>query len=178
MQKCFEALLILGFVGLSACVAEIPTPSLELPVSQKASIEQATQAQNSADRMKADVTYLASDLRQGREAGSEAYEEAARYVAGRFGALGLEPGADGQWYQSVPLRSVTRDLASGVLAVETADGTTQNLTHIEDFIIGRSVAEPSFDVRAPAVFVGYGISAKEEGHDDYAAIDVITSMAA
>lgn len=172
MQNFSKLCLIAGVVGLSACVAEPPNSAFELPVSQKASLEAASQAQTAEARIEADIAYLASDFRQGREAGTEAYEEAARYVAGRFASLGLEPGADGKWLQPVPLRSVQRDLDVAAMTIKTAAGDTHTLTHLDDYIIGRSIAEPSFNVSAPVIFVGYGVSAKEEGHDDYATIDV------
>ena len=48
--------------------------------------------QFSPERIKSDVTFLADDLLEGRGNGSRGYEIAARFVASRFAALGLEPG--------------------------------------------------------------------------------------
>ena len=58
-----------------------------------------------ADRVRADVEFLASDLLEGRDTGSRGYDVAAAYVASRFRAIGLKPGGtNGSWYQQVPFR--------------------------------------------------------------------------
>ena len=55
-----------------------------LPAAAQPSAEEAAR---SADRIKAHVTFLASDLLQGREAGSAGYDIAANYVASQFAQL-------------------------------------------------------------------------------------------
>ncbi|RYD46593.1 MAG: peptidase M28, partial [Sphingomonadales bacterium] len=66
----------------------------------------------SADEVRAHVSFLADDLLEGRNAGTRGYDVAARYVATRFAALGLKPGApDGSWYQQVPLAEYELDAA-------------------------------------------------------------------
>ena len=58
-----------------------------------------------AQRIRADVEFLASDLLEGRDTGSRGYEIAASYVAAQFRAIGLKPaGENGGWYQQVPFR--------------------------------------------------------------------------
>lgn len=49
---------------------------------------------------RSDITYLASDELEGREAGTRGEHLAAAYIAERFESLGLEPGGDhGTYYQ-------------------------------------------------------------------------------
>ena len=48
--------------------------------------------------IRVDVVYLASDYLQGRETGTDFEKLAAEYIAERFHALGLKPGAE-DWYQ-------------------------------------------------------------------------------
>jgi hypothetical protein len=54
--------------------------------------------------LRVDVGYLASDLLQGRETGTEGERLAAQYIAARFEALGLEPGLDSTWTQPFDFR--------------------------------------------------------------------------
>jgi hypothetical protein len=50
--------------------------------------------------MQVDVVYLASDLLEGRAAGTKGEALAADYIARRFDDLGLEPVRDDSWFQS------------------------------------------------------------------------------
>src|SRR5215207_9673079 len=60
----------------------------------------------SADRVRAHIEFLASDLLQGREPGTPGYEIGADYVAAQFRQLGLTPAGDsGSYFQRVPLLS-------------------------------------------------------------------------
>ena len=68
----------------------------------------ASMAASAPARIEADVRWLADDARRGREAGTPGYNAAADFVAARFDQIGLEPGgADGGWFQQVPLRAFT-----------------------------------------------------------------------
>ncbi len=126
----------------------------------------------SADRVKADVAFLADDLLEGRDTGSVGYEIAARYVAQRFAALGLTPMGDaGGWMQQVTFQKTERlDAPSGV----TISGPSGSATfgHGVDALVSTSAAEATLDVTAPLVFVGYGMVDKRLGLDDYAGLDV------
>jgi len=53
-----------------------------------------------AQRVLADLRYLADDARQGRGLGSRGLEEAGAYIAAQFERIGLRPGAaNGTWFQ-------------------------------------------------------------------------------
>ncbi len=53
-----------------------------------------------AQRVLADLRYLADDARQGRGLGTRGLEEAGAYIAAQFERLGLRPGAaNGTWFQ-------------------------------------------------------------------------------
>src|SRR5581483_9203608 len=68
----------------------------------------------SAERMKADVAYLAGDRLEGRGPGTRGEELATEYIAGEFKKAGLAPGGEGGTYlQPVPLvRVVTSPKAT------------------------------------------------------------------
>ena len=122
----------------------------------------------SADRVHADVAFLADDLLEGRATGSRGYDIGAHYVASRFEALGLTPGGNNGWYQDVPFVSASAD-PSRVSAL-TINGTRfANTQHV---MVGPTVADAVIDQTVPAVFVGYGLEDKTLGLDDYAGLDV------
>ncbi len=66
-----------------------------------------------APQPEATVRYLADDALEGRLAGSPGARCAALYVADRFRAAGLEPGASGSYLQAVPLVSAVDPHAPG-----------------------------------------------------------------
>ncbi len=161
----------LGFIFIGAC-ANVDAPA---PVISEAAAEAAaksTMAATAAARIEADVLYLADDAREGREAGTPGYQAAADYVASRMADIGLEPAGDDGWFQQVPLRAITPVLEGATLSVTKANGEVSDLTHLEDFRVFVSRDAEEMDVTAPAVFVGYGVHAPEQGHDDYAGVDV------
>ncbi|HEU4520436.1 MAG TPA: peptidase M28, partial [Thermoanaerobaculia bacterium] len=60
---------------------------------------QAHAAEFRADAIRAHMTFLASDLLEGRGAGTRGYDIAASYVASQFEAAGVLPGAGGSYCQ-------------------------------------------------------------------------------
>lgn len=133
---------------------------------------QTTVAQQSAERVKAHVTFLASDLLQGREAGSPGYDIAANYVASQFAQLGLKPGGGkGSYFQAVPLLAV-RSADEGRLVVRGKDGAEVPLVFGEDVMPGHPYGPAERKVSAPLVFVGFGVVAPEHKRDDYKGLDV------
>ncbi|MCP3142351.1 M28 family metallopeptidase [Pyxidicoccus xibeiensis] len=116
------------------------------------------------------VQYLASDALEGRDTGSEGYRKASAYVAEQLQALGVQPGAGGGYLQEIDL--VSRRLVeerSGVTLVR--DGQETPLVLGQDAIISPRAGETG-TVDAPMVFVGYGLSIPEAGHDDFADMDL------
>lgn len=171
MLNISRILSLIGFSLLAACVAT-EAPPLALKEDARVAVEMNAAGATAADRIATDLAYLADDARAGREAGTEGYEEAARYVAARFDALGLEAAGDrGGWFQSVTLRSVKRDPDAASFVVTQSGGAAQTLAHLEDYVIGRSMAEREFSVEAPIVFVRHGLVAPEVGLNDYAGVD-------
>lgn len=131
----------------------------------------ASVAETPQARLKADVAWLADDARAGREAGTRGHMEAAAYVARQFKSLRLEPGAGGDWFQTVPLREGRRDLGAARLELIGGDARRERLVHLQDYIVGRTLSAKRFTVEGPAVFVGHGVVDAATGHDDYEGID-------
>lgn len=122
-------------------------------------------------RIEADVAFLAGDALMGREAGTRGYDEAAKYAVKRMKAVGLKPASNDSWFQEVRLRSAVRNADAASLTLTGGDKSA-TLTHLEDYIIGPNFNRAAFDVAAPLVYAGYGVTALEEGIDDYAGLDV------
>jgi len=122
--------------------------------------------------MKAHVLFLASDAMKGREAGSPEFDIAAQYVAAQFYAAGLKPGGDeGGYLQHVPLVSY-KPADKGVVTWTATGGQAQPLVFGEDYAPTANPLAATTEVAAPVVFVGYGITAPQYGHDDYKGVDV------
>jgi len=118
------------------------------------------------------IRFLADDLLEGRETGSRGFELAARYVAANFSAMGLQPaGDDSSYFQHVRFRSSKLVAPQSTFVMH--DGKTDvALEAKKDFLLRPSFLGESEEISAPLVFVGYGITAPELKHDDYASIRV------
>lgn len=130
----------------------------------------------SADRVRADVAFLADDLLEGRDTGSTGYEIAARYVAQRFASLGLMPLGDSKdgktdWLQRVTFQKTERTGAPSGITISGPAGSV-TFDHGVDSFVGVNANEPQLDISAPLVFVGYGFVDSRLGLDDYAGLDV------
>jgi hypothetical protein len=98
------------------------------------------------EAFRAHVEFLSDDLLEGRDTGTPGYDIAARYVATRFQALGLRPGANGSWYQQVPF--AVANLGAEAPRV-TIGGRT--FTHGQEVLVGPTALEASQNVEAPVV---------------------------
>lgn len=77
-----------------------------------------------AESLREDVAYLASDALEGRATPSPGLDEAANFLAGRFRAAGLEPiGPGGSYFQEARFGQVTPSLEK--LAVRLVAGNQQ-----------------------------------------------------
>ena len=130
----------------------------------------------SSDRMMADITRLAGLEFNGRQTGSIDDLRSANWVAERFRALGLKPGAPNPlhagvsqpWMMSTGV--VVSTLAPTATLALTTGTTVMPLQVGTDFV--PFVDSPSIDLTAPVTFVGYGIADASRAYDDYHDIDV------
>ena len=122
--------------------------------------------------IRAHMRFLSDSLLQGRGTGTPGYYVAARYIATQLEATGLHPGgANGTWYQNVPLRKSVLDDGKSSLVLVTKSGA-QTLVSLKDYVMSGDLIKTDSAVEAPVVFVGFGVSAKEHDYDDYAGADV------
>jgi Zn-dependent M28 family amino/carboxypeptidase len=153
-------MLSLLFVSVARAESALPTPSPEALQTIR------------PEAIRAHMQFLSDDLMEGRETGTRGYTLAANYIRSQFQTIGLKPGGtNGSYFQQVPLRRsrLVRDQSSVVV---NRNGKKTKLAWEQDFAMrGNSVYEKTA-IEAPVVFVGYGVSAPQFNHDDYANVDV------
>ena len=121
-----------------------------------------------ANVLRAHLEFLADDALEGRAPGTRGGATAAKYIATQFERLGLEPAGDsGTYFQRVPIIALT---PQPTLAV--AGATPTPLAWKNDFVMWSMRNDSLVNVKADAIFVGYGIVAPEQGWNDYAGVDV------
>jgi hypothetical protein len=121
---------------------------------------------SAADVFQSHVRYLASDELTGRGVDTSGIKLARDYLAREFASYGLIPGGDdGTYFQPF---SVTTGVAVKQPTSLVLNGR-QSLALGSDWI--PLAMSASGQVKAELIFVGYGITAKNYGYDDYAGID-------
>jgi Zn-dependent M28 family amino/carboxypeptidase len=126
-----------------------------------------------AEKIRAHVRFLASDLLEGRGPGKRGGELAAEYIATQFALAGAKPAGDnGTYFQAVPLMAVHTDTDQTSFTFVPASGPPIPLKYREDYVTKDQTGAPSEDLDAPIVFVGYGINAPEYQWHDYQGVDV------
>ncbi|MEZ5353881.1 MAG: M20/M25/M40 family metallo-hydrolase [Bryobacteraceae bacterium] len=121
-----------------------------------------------AERLRAHVRFLSSDLLEGRAPGTRGGELTVEYLASQLAVAGAKPAgaSPASWFQPVPLLGVT---ASPETSLQL--GGIQ-FRWLEDFAGGTLRQTPDVQFTGDAVFAGFGIHAPEFGWDDYGSTDV------
>ncbi len=125
-----------------------------------------------AEGIRAHMNYLADDLLEGRGTGTRGYMLAAKYVATQFEEMGLKPaGENGSYFQNIRFRQI--DLIPEKSSVVVQQGGQSRALRLDtDYVSSGDAQRADAQVEAPVVFVGYGVTAPEFQHDDYAGLDV------
>ena len=122
--------------------------------------------------IRAHVRFLANDLLEGRGTGTRGYQLAANYVAAHLEAAGLDPaGSDGTYFQYVNFRTAELVPRESSLTI-FRDGVAHVLEYKTHYLLSADLARTRSRVRAPLVFAGFGVTAPELDHDDFAGINV------
>lgn len=124
-----------------------------------------------ADDLAEHIAVLASDSFAGRAPRTIGEERTMAYLTREFTRLGLEPGNDTSFFQTVPMiRSVITPQSSLVVS---GGAEPLRFTYRSDFVAWtlRVVDEVTLG-NSELVFVGYGIDAPEYGWNDYEGLDV------
>ena len=157
---------IIAVVILSACNAAF------LAAQTQRQDKPAPAAAIDAEKIRAHVKFLSSDLLEGRGMGQRGSDIAAEYIATQFALYGLKPAGDqGTYFQEVPMVSVTT-LPDITLSLVPKNGEPLQLKNLDDFVIHNETQKEVADIDAPIVFIGYGITAPEYKWDDYKGVDL------
>jgi peptidase M28-like protein/PDZ domain-containing protein/PA domain-containing protein len=145
--------LVLALLTLLASITTAPASSLVPPP---------------AAWLLAEATALTAPEMEGRRSGTPGGDHAARHLADAMTRFGLRPAGDGGTFLQSFVVSVGTRLADPN-ALEPATGS-------QHFALGRDWmphgGSPRADISAEVVAAGHGIVVPEQGHDDYAGVDV------
>ncbi len=139
------------------------------------------------------LTYISSDLMEGRETATRGFQLAAEYASSLLSLWKLKPAGDtpgmgrmmfrGRGPQGGPTTPPEKSYLQEVVLRETSDVSGQLMLEIEKGALSKthlfqsgldfmSVPSAPETVEAPVVFAGYGITEKEIGYDDFKNLDV------
>lgn len=145
-------------LSLSACTLTGSESGAGAPTAEERAIQ-------------AHMEYLADDLLEGRETGSQGHEIASAYVVSHFKALGLQSAGGDGFYQWMPARKTRLVPNSASFTLHNGDGDIE-VEHPKAFFTGPSATETEQSVSAEMVFVGYGLVSDTFGINDYEGLDV------
>lgn len=149
---------------LITCLALLAQTGFAQDVKLSPEVKQAMDAV-SADKIKADITYLADDKLKGRGPGTEGYQMAVDYVVAQLTAVNVKPaGENGTWVQKVRLRKAVPQDAQ--LSVDNQLAAKGSFAFFPNPVLDK------VNLSAGLVFAGYGVSEPSLGYDDYAGLDV------
>jgi aminopeptidase YwaD len=148
---------VLALTAVAAIAQQQATASLEPSVA----------------KLKQHISYLASDALDGRRTGTAGATDAARYIAGEFARVGLRPAIQkaGASRPSVAMTQYLQPFPY-VAGVSLGPGNEFKTTQGTSFRAGQDWTPLGFSSNAKVdggvAFVGFGITAPELNHDDYA----------
>jgi hypothetical protein len=124
----------------------------------------------SEDRLRRDITFLASDECEGRGPCTRGIEKAADYIAAEFKKAGLKPGGPhGSYFQPFLINGAVLEEPAR-LSLKGPRGQGIELTQgVQFWPMGLGAGGKD---TAPLVFAGYGITSEKARYDDYAGLDV------
>ena len=120
--------------------------------------------------LRAHIQFLSSDVLEGRGTGQRGGDLAVAYLESQALAAGLKPGNGNSYRQSVKIAGI-KSLPQESKVVLEAGGKAQALTFGKDWVWAPGDAKAVHAMDAELLFVGYGITAPEQGWDDYKGVD-------
>jgi Zn-dependent M28 family amino/carboxypeptidase len=162
------------FVVAQATAPAAP-PTTMPPVPKIAALPPAAEqamASIDSEKIRAQVKFLSHDLLEGRGTGQRGGDVAAQYIATQFELYRLKPAGDnGTYLQKVPMVGITTE-PSSTFSLLPAKGEPIALRGRDDIVAMDETSQPSIDIDAPIIWMGYGIDAPEFNWNDYKGVDV------
>ncbi len=164
-------LCLTATIVLAACQREAATPVAPAPTTPAAIAAHTFSPAIDAGDFVEHVKTLSSDAFEGRGPGTAGEDKSVEYIKSQMERIGLKPGNNGQWFQTVPMVETTADPDTTLTL--TVNGTPRTLKTGSDMVIGTTSGKPEIKIDNSAlVFVGYGVNAPEQHWNDYAGVDV------
>jgi len=124
------------------------------------------------EAIRAHTEFLADDLLEGRSPGSRGHKLAVNYIRAQCEAFGLRgAGEGGGYFQKVPFVRAIVEEKETTFELKAGD-STRSLVYGTDFVMPDTHRDTEGSASAELVYVGYGVTAPEQGYDDYAGLDV------
>jgi Zn-dependent M28 family amino/carboxypeptidase len=121
------------------------------------------------------IETLSSDKFEGRAPGTKGGQAASQYIADEMALAGLEPAANGSYFQNVELTEATVIDSQSRLTI-TKPGTETAILEADQksnaVYWTKRLNETVTVEDSELVFVGYGVTAPEYGWNDYEGLDV------
>jgi len=155
------AVVAAGIVAATFVPAQQPAPTVPEIAGLPAGARSAA-ATIDPEKIRAHVRFLSLDLLEGRGPGKRGAELAAEYIATQFALAHVEPAGDsGTYFQRIPLVAVHTIEDKTKFSLAPAQGQPVELAYGTEIVSKDQTGEPTADLDAPIVFVGYGIHAPE-----------------
>jgi Zn-dependent M28 family amino/carboxypeptidase len=169
-----QMLIVLAAGILSAAAVHAQQPGDPIPaIPGLPPAARAAAASIDPEKIRAHVRFLSLDLLEGRGPGKRGAELAAEYIATQFALAGLEPAGDnGSYFQRVPLMAVHTIEDKTKFSFVPASDQPIDLAYGTEIVSKDQTGQPTADLDAPIVFVGYGIQAPEYNWNDYTGVDL------
>ena len=160
--------ILVLFPGCRGAGDKGPSGAVVLPDDAADAVEAISEA-----ALRESVTRIASDEMMGRAPGTEGDRLARAYLAKRLQGAGFQPafGEDG-WEQPMKMVGVTTKLPEKWTFRDGSGGEIS--LDLRDEFVGTAGVQKSVATidEAELIFVGYGITAPEEGWDDFKDVDL------
>lgn len=172
MQNRCSFLLFLSVLLLASCGGRstVQTPKTDTAVDTNSPFNLTAEAEIEAILHK-HIAVLASDDFEGRAPATAGEEKTITYLKDQFEELGIAPGNNGSYFQSVDVTEITTT-NKPVLQIQ-GNNYEASFNYSDEMMAGTQQQIPSISIKdSDMVFVGYGIVAPERNWNDYAGIDV------
>src|SRR5579883_1146588 len=154
-MRYFRPFLSLALAVLPACAV---AADQAIPAAVRLALESVSERS-----LQGNLTFLASDLLEGRDTPSRGQDIAAEYIAAQFRKAGLEPAVQGSYFQTAAFTQAEPDLAGFQMTVKLASGETVSVPVAEVTVQAGSAIDAT---DAPVLHVASAEAATKLKADD------------
>jgi len=155
---------------LALCIVSQQLPGQGSPVIAPRTNAQTGLKPIGTREIDAHLRFLSSDLLEGRAPATRGGRLASEYIASALESYGVEPGANGSYFQEVPIDVVKSNPAT--ISVTATGKANADLKFTDDVVVWAGGPTATSAARGELVFVGYGAKAPEYQWDDFKGADL------